>query len=91
MPEPVWIGEILEPSAHVVGKLAACHQLAFEEVQQAIQNEMGLRGSWEVDSRDRTCLKLFVNVRGERSLILLYPVNGREDDDTFRIGTAYPV
>jgi hypothetical protein len=67
-------------------KLLHKHQITVQEVEDAVVNEPGLRGSWDNDPIRGLRMLVEVTIRGRRALVVLYP---RDDPTEWNLGSGY--
>lgn len=67
-------------------KIIQKHSITVDEVSEAIEGVVGLRGRWD-DDKDRGLRMLVrVTIRGRSALIVLYP---RDEPTEWNLGSAY--
>lgn len=77
---------VLRVSYQTEQKLIHKHQITVDEVESALVNVPGLRGSWDDDPDRGLRLLVAVTIRGRRALVVLYPT---EDPTEWNLGSAY--
>ena len=88
MPERLWVARLIVSQATGT-KLSSLHNLNEDEVRDAIVCVAGLSYAWDDDpERGRRAL-VEVRIRGERVIVVLYPVDD-PSGDVYALGSAYP-
>lgn len=87
MTPPLWVARLII-SSRTAGKLTRRHGLDWQEVHDAVVGVRGLRYVWDDDpERGRRAL-VEVRIRGNRCLVVLYPV-ADPSGDVYALGSAY--
>ena len=86
MAPSIWIAD-LRISDRTALKLRADHQIDPDEVRQEIQAVVGLTYSRDVHPRYGLRALLFIRIRSQRVLVVLFPT---EDPEVWNLGSAYP-
>lgn len=67
-------------------KIIQKHSITVDEVSEAIEGVVGLRGRWDDDEERGLRMLVGVTIRGRPALIVLYP---RDEPTEWNLGSAY--
>ncbi len=86
--EKVWVAR-LHISWRTATKLRAIHAFEPDDVRQAIECVVGIRGKWVVDDARGRRLMVKSLVAGRPALIILYRASWAHDE--WNLGSAYEI
>lgn len=86
----LWVAR-LDVSHATAQKIINMHGLSEQEVRDAVECVAGLSFVWDDDLERgrRAIVETFI--RGDRTLVVLYPAGVLLDEDVYNLGSAYRV
>lgn len=89
MPWALWVAR-LHISDRTAQKIISVHHVTPDEVRDAVELRPGLTYVWDEDPQRGLRALVEAVIRGRRTIVVLYPVDGAGLGDEYNLGSAYP-